>query len=211
MSGILLNYHKIPVIAILVIPVYWAEFYKNFQCCPERRDLHYPLFPPIISPSMLKLTGQQTNWNANRGSCCPVGSLKTATQSNRNMSEIAQKKRQRSAWRKISLYYWLQVASYRSKQLPHALQLQRLETELCQFWCKEWLCYHKKGGQSTETTFHFSHGSRSYSLRQKKVLQSKDWGGGDFLSLKESSLIDLSVVRFIDIEHKCEKQKHCCL
>lgn len=77
--------------------MYWAEFYKNFQCCPERRDLHYPPFPPIIFPSMLKLTGQQTNWNANRGSCCPVGSLKTATQSNKNMSEIAKKKKRGSA------------------------------------------------------------------------------------------------------------------
>lgn len=153
MSGILLNYHKIPVIAILVIPVYWAEYYKNFQCCPEWRDLHYPPFPPIISPSMLKLTGQQTNWNANRGSCCPVGSLKTATQSNRNMSEIAQKKRQRSAWRKISLYYWLQVASIDQSNFLTRCSCRDLRQNCANSDAKNGCVIIKRGGKAQKQPF----------------------------------------------------------
>lgn len=126
--GILLNCHKILVIAILaswsVTPMHWAKFYNNFQCGPQRSDLNYPplpqLFPPLCSSFLANWTAN--NWNANSGSWCPVRSPKGAMQSNNNMTEIAQKGGALLGRKSASITGYKSPA--RSKQLPQTLQLQ---------------------------------------------------------------------------------------
>lgn len=136
-SGILLNCHKIPVSAILAskagTPVYWDKFSNYFQCGPEKK-LHFSALPQLFSPLCSSFLANWTanNWNANSGSWCPVHSLKGATQSHNNMTAIAQK-RQSSAWKEISLYYWLQVIGKIKATSSDIAVTKRVRR------CKEWL------------------------------------------------------------------------
>lgn len=120
------------------------QFSNYFQCGPEKK-LHFPALPQLFSPLCSGFLANWTanNWNANSGSWCPVRSLKGATQSHNNMTAIAQK-RQCSAWKEISLYYWLQVAGKIKATSSDTAVTKRVRR------CKEWL-YNRKRVDKLQT------------------------------------------------------------
>ncbi len=136
LGGIQLNCHRILVIAILaswtVIPIYWAKFYNNFQCGPQRRDLNYPPLSQLFAPRCSSCLANWTvnNWNANCGSWCPVRPPKGAMQSNNNMTEIVQKGGALLGRKSASITGYKSQA--RSKQLPQTLQLQEEHAKIDQ-------------------------------------------------------------------------------
>lgn len=160
-------------------------------------------FPPIISPLRTSFLTNWTanNWKANSGSWYPVCSLRRATQSNNNMTAVAQKGSALLGRKSASITGYESVP--RSKKLPHTPQLQEYVNPNAKNSC----VIMKGVWQTTETTLQYMNEKKGSVLPRFVDLPTRQNEAGGLWPLQETILSDVTSIMK---EQCCNMKKSVC-